>query len=179
MSGELRAAQPIPISRGRRVDRGSTRKPLTVAALCALAVAVAGGVATDVGPWYRSLDRSSLTPPDWLFAPAWTLIYALAVMAAARGWSASRTPTDRALLVSLFFVNGVLNVMWSACFFTAQRPDWALAEVSTLWISVLVLILFLRPRSRRASLLMVPYLVWVSFAAYLNYVVVLRNGPFA
>jgi tryptophan-rich sensory protein len=160
------------------MSAASMRKPLLVAALCAFAVAIAGGLSTDTGPWYRALEKSSLNPPDWLFGPAWTLIYALAVMAAAFGWRAMRTKRDQALLISLFFVNGALNVLWSAFFFAARRPDWALAEVLTLWLSVLVLILFLYPRSQRASALLVPYLLWVSFAAYLNYEVVVRNGPF-
>lgn len=155
------------------------RRPVIVAALCALAVAAAGGAATETGPWYRRLEKSALNPPDWVFAPAWTIIYALAVVAAVRGWRAVRTRGEQAWLISLFFVNGVLNVLWSAFFFTARRPDWALAEVATLWLSVLALIAFLWPRSRPAGALLVPYLAWVSFAAYLNYEVVALNGPFA
>ena len=161
-----------------RATRSATRRPLAVAAACALAVAIAGGLATDTGPWYRGLAKSPWTPPDWVFAPAWTAIYALAVASAVEGWRALRSRTEQALLVSLFFVNAVLNVAWSALFFTARRPDWALAEVITLWISVAVLVAFLHSRSRRASRLLVPYLAWVSFAAYLNYEIVARNGPF-
>jgi tryptophan-rich sensory protein len=155
------------------------RKPLLVAASCALAVAIAGGAATDVGPWYRGLSKSALTPPDWTFSVGWTVIYALAVASAVYGWNALRTRSDQARLISLFFVNAVLNLLWSLVFFTARRPDWALAEVVTLWLSVLALIVFLWPRSRRASMLLTPYLAWVTFAAYLNYRVVTLNGPFA
>jgi tryptophan-rich sensory protein len=154
-------------------------RPVTVAALCAVVVAVVGGAMTDTGPWYRGLEKSALTPPDWVFGPAWTVIYALAVVAAVLGWRASRSRPAQAWLVSLFFANAVLNVLWSAAFFTARRPDWALAEVVTLWVSVLALIVFLWPRSQRAGALLIPYLLWVSFAAYLNYRVVVLNGPFA
>lgn len=157
----------------------SARRPVVVAALAAGAVALAGGAATDTGPWYRGLEKSALTPPDWAFGPAWTLIYALAVAAAVGGWRASETRRDQAWLLSLFFVNAVLNVAWSGLFFTLRRPDWALAEVVTLWLSVLALIVFLAPRSRRASGLLLPYLLWVTFAAYLNYRVVVLNGPFS
>ena len=157
----------------------SNRRPIVVALLCAVAVAVLGGSATDVGPWYRGLEKSVLTPPDWAFAPAWTLIYALCVAAAVIGWRALRSTRDRAWLISLFFFNAVLNVLWSAMFFTARRPDLALAEVITLWVSVLALVVFLTPRSRKAGALLVPYLAWVSFAAYLNQRVVALNGPFA
>jgi benzodiazapine receptor len=107
-------------------------RPTAVAAGCAVAVAALGGAATNTGPWYRNLEKSSLTPPDWLFPVAWTLIYALCVGAAAFGWRASEGRREQAWLLSLFFVNAVLNVLWSAAFFTAKRPDWALAEVVTL-----------------------------------------------
>jgi len=157
---------------------GSWRRPAAIAALCAFAVAMLGGATTTTGAWYRDLEKSSLNPPDWAFGPAWTVIYALTVVAAVLGWRALRSNADRAWLLSLFFVNAVLNVLWSAVFFTLRRPDWALAEVATLWLSVLALILFLWPRSRRASLLLAPYLLWVSFAAWLNLAVVRLNGPF-
>lgn len=154
------------------------RKAIGIAAGAAVLVALAGGAATDVGPWYRSLDKSSLTPPDWAFGPAWTVIYAFTVIAAVEAWGGLRTSRDRAWLISLFFANALLNVTWSFFFFTLQRPDWALAEVAALWISVAVLVAFTWPRARRGALLLLPYLFWVGFAAYLNYVVVLRNGPF-
>jgi len=154
------------------------RRPVFVAALVAIAVAVLGGAMTDTGPWYRGLDKSAWNPPDAVFGPAWTVIYALCVWAAVEGWRAAATSRDRAWLVSLFFVNAVLNVGWSFVFFALNRPDWALAEVATLWISVASLIVFLWPRSRRAGALLVPYLVWVAFAAFLNLRVVQLNGPF-
>ncbi len=154
------------------------RNPVVIAVMTALAVALLGGAVTDVGPWYEGLTKPALNPPDWLFAPAWTLIYALAVIAAVKGWRASKTSRDRALLISLFFINAVLNVLWSFLFFSAKRPDWAMAEVVTLWLSVLALIIFLARFSRTASLVLVPYLFWVAFAAYLNAGIVRLNGPF-
>jgi translocator protein len=152
---------------------------LLVAAGAALATAIAGGAMTRIDGWYRALEKSSLNPPDWLFAPAWTVIYALAALAATFGWRDAPTQRERSLLTILFFINAILNIAWSAAFFTLRRPDWALAEVATLWISVLVLIVFLGRFSRIASLLLFPYLAWVSFAAFLNYEVVRLNGPFS
>lgn len=137
-----------------------------------------GGSMTDVGPWYQSLAKSPLTPPDWAFGPAWTVIYALTAVAAVLGWRATRTSRARAWLLSLFFINAVLNVAWSFFFFTLRRPDFALAEVFTLWLSVLAMIAFLWPIRRRAALCLAPYLLWVTFAAYLNYEVVMLNAPF-
>jgi tryptophan-rich sensory protein len=154
------------------------RNPVAVASLAAVVVALVGGAVTNVGPWYEGLAKPRLTPPNWLFAPAWTLIYALAVYAAVTGWRASATSRQRAWLISLFFVNAVLNVLWSALFFSLKRPDWALAEVATLWLSVAALIVFFSRVSRNAALALAPYLVWVGFAAWLNYGVVALNAPF-
>jgi tryptophan-rich sensory protein len=75
-------------------------------------------------------------------------------------------------------LNGVANVGWSPLFFRLQRPDWALFEVPLLWLSILVPILLLRPISGTASLLLLPYLAWVSFAAFLNLTIVRINPPF-
>jgi benzodiazapine receptor len=154
-------------------------RPLTIAALAAVATAIAGGAMTRIDDWYRGLETSALNPPDWAFAPAWTVIYAVAVISATLGWRAARTNRERAWLISLFFFNAVLNIAWSAIFFTLRRPDWALAEVGMLWLSVAILIGFLVRFSRPAALLLVPYLAWVSFAAWLNYRVVVLNAPFA
>ena len=74
--------------------------------------------------------------------------------------------------------NGVLNVLWSPLFFVFRRPDWALIELPFLWLSVLGPIVLLRSISPTASLLMAPYLAWVSFAGLLNLAVVRLNGPF-
>lgn len=153
-------------------------RPILVAAACAVAVAILGGAMTDVGPWYQDLEKSALTPPDWAFGPAWTVIYALTAIAAVLGWRATQTSRARAWLISLFFINAVLNIAWSFFFFTLRRPDLALAEVATLWLSVLAMIVFLWPIRRRASLFLAPYLLWVTFAAYLNYRVTALNPPF-
>lgn len=156
----------------------TSRRPLFVAAGAAIATALAGGAATRIDDWYRGLEKSALTPPDWAFAPAWTIIYALAVLAAVLAWRDSRTNADRAMIISLFFINALLNIAWSAIFFTLKRPDWALAEVATLWLSVAALIVVFLRFSRTASLVLMPYLAWVTYAAYLNLRVVQLNAPF-
>jgi len=135
---------------------GAFRTPIFVAIMAALAVAVIGGGLTDVGPWYQELKKPSLNPPNWAFAPAWTMIYAFGVFAAVIGWDATSTNAERAWLISLFFINAVLNILWSTLFFAVHRPDWALAEVATLWLSVLALILFFVRFSKLAALALFP-----------------------
>ena len=78
----------------------------------------------------------------------------------------------------LFAANAVFHVLWSPLFFRWRRPDWALAEVPFLWLSILAMVIWLAPYSTTASWLLVPYLVWVTFAAYLNYTIVRLNRPF-
>ena len=152
--------------------------PIFVAATWAIVVAGLGGLATDIGPWYRALEKPWWQPPDLAFGPVWTLIFTLTVVAAVLAWRGARSPSRRAAIVLAFLANGVLNVFWSVLFFAWQRPDWALGEVVLLWASIVALIVVAGRASRPAGLLFVPYLAWVSFAALLNLAVVRLNAPF-
>jgi len=147
------------------------------AGAAAIVVAVLGSSMTDIGPWYQSLEKPSFQPPDWAFGPAWTLIFALAALAGVTAWRAA-DGVGRDWIIGLFALNGFLNVLWTMLFFRLQRPDWALIEVGVLWLSVLALLLYLRRFSRVAGLLIVPYLLWVTFAGVVNYQIVQLNGPF-
>lgn len=147
-----------------------------VAGAVTVAVAFAGTQLTLLGPWYYGLAKPSWQPPDWLFGPAWTLIFVLATISAVTGWRAIASASGRRLMVAFFLLNALCNMLWSLLFFTLQRPDWALLEVPALWASVLALIVLLWPRSRTAAALLVPYLAWVSFAAVLNYTIVQLNS---
>jgi tryptophan-rich sensory protein len=160
------------------IARSSRWKPIACAAAAALIVAGLGGTATDIGPWYYGLHKPSFQPPDWAFAPAWTIIYALGAIAGVLGWRAARNRRDRARLLGAFALNALLNIMWSELFFHFQRPDWALYESVLLWLSVLVLILLLAPTTPTAAWVLTPYLAWVTFATVLNYAVLQLNAPF-
>jgi translocator protein len=140
----------------------------------AAAVAALGMAVTDLGPWYAALRQPAWKPPDLWFGPAWTLIYTLAAVAAAKAWLAADRPQQRRLIAA-FALNGTLNVLWSWLFFRARRPDWALAEVVLLWLSIVLLIVVAGRSSSAAAWLLLPYLVWVSFAAALNFAVVRLN----
>lgn len=164
---------------------GWHRRPLLVAATLAVVVAMGGGLATDIGPWYQALAKPSFQPPDWLFGPAWTLIYALTAVAAARAWTVARAahasaapaagmPTPYTVL-AVTLINATLNVAWTALFFTIRRPDWALVEVVALWGSIVAMVIVLGRADRLAGMLLLPYLGWVGFAAVLNFAVVRLN----
>lgn len=153
-------------------------KPLAIAAMIAAATAALGGLMTDIGPWYIGLKKPAFQPPDWLFGPAWTLIFALIALSAASAWQSAPHAGVRRWIIVLFGFNLALNVFWSALFFGLHRPDWALYEVVFLWGSVAALIWSLWSYSRLASWLLVPYLAWVTFASLLNMEIVRLNYPF-
>jgi translocator protein len=149
-----------------------------VAIAWAVVLGGVGGALTPIGPWYRNLKKPSWQPPDWLFGPAWTVILGLAAWAAALAWNGAPDAAARKGVIILYAVNFVCHLMWSPLFFKLRRPDWALVEVVFLWSSVLALLIGLRPASVLASWLIVPYFVWVSFAALLNRAIVKLNRPF-
>jgi tryptophan-rich sensory protein len=151
---------------------------VAAAALAALAVAGIGGSLTDLGPWYQVLKKPWWQPPGPAFGVIWTVIFALAAASGVAAWRAATRRATREWVIGLFALNGFLNVLWSLLFFHLHRPDWGLAEVPELWLSVaLPMVVFWR-FSRPASLLLLPYLVWVTIAAVLNFEIVRLNAPF-
>jgi tryptophan-rich sensory protein len=152
--------------------------PVLGAAAAAILIASLGATMTDLGPWYQALKKPSWQPPGWLFGPAWTLIFALAAASGVIAWRNAPTDKLREWVIGLFAINGTLNVLWSMLFFRLQRPDWALIEVALLWLSVLVPIIVFARYAKMASALLVPYLAWVTFAAFLNWEIVRLNAPF-
>lgn len=153
-------------------------QPIVAAAVSAVLVAVCGGLITVLGPWYYALNKPAWQPPDWLFGPAWTLIFAAAALSGVTYWRRETSRARRQQVAVAFAVNGLLNILWSLLFFRLQRPDWALYEVGLLWLSIAWLIARTGRASREAAWLLAPYLAWVSFASVLNWRIVTLNGPF-
>ena len=152
--------------------------PVTVATGAALCVAALGATVTDLGPWYQALVKPDWNPPDVVFPMGWTVIYALITVAGITAWRAAPTSAAAEWVLGLFALNGFLNISWSLIFFRLQRPAWAFYELTLLWLSILVLIVFCGRFSKSSALLLVPYLGWVSFAGALNWAVVQLNAPF-
>ena len=116
------------------------------------------------GAWYAALQKPSWNPPAWLFGPAWTLLYTLMAVAAWLVWK--RVGFGKPL--TLYFVQLVLNAVWTPIFFGAHQLGWALFEIMLLWIAILATLLSFRRVNSTAGWLFVPYLAWVSFASCLN-----------
>jgi len=153
--------------------------PAIVAAIAAAIVAALGTTITDLGPWYQSLEKPGWHPPDAVFPIGWTLVYAFNTAAVVDAWRAARSARVSDTVIGLFALNAFLNITWSMLFFRVQRPDWAFIEVMLLWLSILALVVYCARISKLSGLLFLPYLVWVTFAAALNWAVVELNGPFA
>ena len=151
---------------------------IIISIIWAVILGGAGGLLTTIGPWYRNLKKPSWQPPDWLFGPAWTLILGLSAWAAILAWQGATDDVGRRAIITMYAVNFVCHFLWSPLFFTRRRPDWSLIEVVFLWASVLAMCIGLRQFSVLASWLIVPYFIWVSFAAKLNLAIVRLNRPF-
>ncbi len=134
--------------------------------LC-LGVGVVSGVMTAgaMVDWYPTLNKPFFNPPSWVFAPAWTLLYIMMAVAAWRVWLAG--PSSKPAL-NLFFIQLILNFLWSVFFFGLHSPALALIDIIAMWIMIALTMRAFFKVARPAGWLLVPYLAWVSFAAVLN-----------
>lgn len=138
-------------------------------------VGASGAVFTVRGlsTWYGSLQHPALAPPDWVFGPVWTALFALMGVAVWLVWRRldDPSPVDREARIALavFAVHFVFNLGWSAAFFRVRSIDLGLVVMAGLWVLIVLMIRAFDRVDRRAALLLFPYLCWVSFAAYLNY----------
>jgi translocator protein len=160
------------------IGSGWWTQPEYVAPAIGILVAGLGGMLTEVGPWYKALKSPKWKPPDWAFGPVWTVIITMAVISGVLAWRQAPDTSAKNWLMISFGVNCVLNIAWSWFFFKLKRPDWALIETCFLWLSILGMMAATYPLSLTATLLLLPYLIWVGIASVLNWVTVKMNGPF-
>ena len=146
-----------------------------VALVVAIAVCqAAGGIggiftASSVGTWYAGLNKPSFNPPNWVFGPVWTTLYALMGVAAWLVWRKGWQNASVRTAIVVFGVQLVLNTVWSIIFFGLRSPGAAFLELIVLWIAIVATIALFFRLSIAAGILLVPYILWVSFAAVLNY----------
>jgi translocator protein len=150
----------------------SERRWLVLAGFVVICFAAAGIgsllTSRSVGTWYQQLNKPPWTPPDSVFGPVWTALYLLMAVSAWLVWVRAGLAKSHTAL-SVFFAQLALNVLWSALFFAMRNPAAALGEIAVLWVVILataVLFWRIRPLS---GWLMLPYLLWVSFAGFLNF----------
>lgn len=145
-----------------------------LAFVVAVAAAAAVGAQFMPGAWYASLAKPSWTPPNFLFAPVWTLLYACIAVAGWRVWRAAdgrRTPA-----LTVWVLQLALNAAWSWIFFGLHRPALGLVDIVALLAAIVAFIVLARRLSPLASGLFVPYALWVAFATALNAAIWRLNG---
>lgn len=126
------------------------------------------GAQFSPGEWYAGLDKPSWNPPNWIFGPVWTGLYAMMAISAWLVWRLGGFRLQAWPLV-VFLIQLALNAVWSWLFFGLRNPALAFVEIVALWVAIGVTLLLFRRRSPMAAWLLVPYLAWVTFAAVLNF----------
>ena len=155
------------------------KKKILGLALAVVGCELAGGLGSlftrpAINAWYAGLNKGPLNPPNWVFGPVWTTLFALMGVAAYLVWEKRKsTAAPKALMI--FAVQLGLNIGWSAIFFGLRKPGAGLLEMIVLWVAILWTLSYFWKISKPAGALIVPYLLWVSFAAYLNYSIAILN----
>ncbi len=129
----------------------------------------------NIGTWYAFLAKPALTPPAWVFGPVWTILYLLMGIALFLVWKKRKGTAERKEAIGIFAIQLVLNVLWSVIFFGSHSPFPGFIAIVSLWLAIIAAIAAFAKISRGAGWILVPYLLWVTFAAYLNLSVWLLN----
>ena len=145
-----------------------------------LIVFIAGGIGTvatlsQIPTWYAALAKPTWAPPNWLFGPVWTTLYVLIGIALFLVWREGLENNDVKVALGVFGVQLILNVLWSVVFFGLNSLLGGFIIIIILWITILTNIIVFYRVSKPAGLLLVPYIIWVSIASYLNYSVYILN----
>ncbi len=119
--------------------------------------------------WYASLEKPSFSPPNWIFGPVWITLYFLMGLSVYLVWQKIKENKKAKAGLALFWLQLFFNAVWSIIFFGLQSPGWAFVEIIFLWLAIVLTIIAFSKVSRLAALLLIPYILWVTFAAYLNY----------
>ena len=162
-------------TRSARIRTLPRDRPLVTLVGVIIVVELLGGsgslfTAQGLTTWYDTLQQPTLSPPNWVFGVVWPLLFALMGTAFWLVWrQAPAAPRAARLAGVAFGLQLVFNIGWSAVFFGLQEIGWGLVVIGGLWLLILVTIIAFDRVDRRAAALLVPYLAWVTFAAYLNY----------
>lgn len=151
------------------INKGDIWKLAVSLILCQLAGVLGSLFTTPAIPtWYQTLNKPSFTPPNWIFSPVWISLFILMGISLFLVWRKQGQPSVRAALF-FFSIQLILNVLWSIAFFGLRSPLLGLIDILLLWMAILLTVLTFFKVSKWAGLFLLPYLLWVSFAAVLNF----------
>jgi tryptophan-rich sensory protein len=145
---------------------------------CIVLAELAGGIGAifttpAINSWYTTLVKPSFNPPNYLFAPVWTVLFALMGIALYLVWESKNK--EKTLAYTIFFSQLVLNILWSLIFFGMKATGVAFVEIIILWVAILLNIIYFWKINKYAGILLLPYILWVSFASILNYAIYSLN----
>lgn len=131
---------------------------------------------SSLDSWYLLLEKPTFNPPSWVFFPVWTILYTLMGISLYLVWEKGLQYREVKAGVFLFGLQLILNTIWSLLFFGLRSPYYAFLEILVLWVAILLTIIQFWKISKPASLLLIPYILWVSFATLLNYQIWILNS---
>ena len=142
-----------------------------------LAVGFIGSIFTSasIPTWYAALEKPSFNPPNWLFGPVWTALYILMGISAFLVWRVGLGEPNVRIALIIFIIQLILNTFWSLAFFGLRSSIAGLIVIIILWIAILLTILSSAKVSITAGILLIPYILWVSFASILNATIYVLN----
>jgi benzodiazapine receptor len=145
-------------------------KLIAAIVICNLAGFIGAFFTTDsVRGWYSTIEKPSFNPPSWIFGPVWTTLYVLMGISVYLVWAQGFNAPGVKVAMLLFGTQLILNTLWSIIFFGMHAPFYALIEIVLLWGFIIATTISFYPISKPAAYLMIPYILWVSFAAVLNF----------
>ena len=150
---------------------------LVVAILVCQLAGVVGSIFTtpSIATWYATLQKPFFSPPNWLFAPVWITLFILMGISLYLVWDKGLKDKGVKISISVFAVQLFLNALWSFLFFGLQNPLYGLIEIIILWVAILITIFEFYKVDKKAALLLLPYILWVSIATVLNYYIFVLN----
>lgn len=151
-------------------------KKLVLSLLLCFSVSFFAGLITtpSIDTWYVTLQKPSFNPPNWVFGPVWTVLYFLMSVSLFLIWSKKTKNKDKKPL-QFFLLQLGLNLLWSIVFFGLHSPIGAFITIVLLWAAIFYTIILFYKVSKNAAYLLIPYLLWVSFATLLNLAIVILN----
>jgi tryptophan-rich sensory protein len=123
----------------------------------------------NINTWYATLTKPSFNPPNWVFSPVWTTLFLLMGISLYLIWKQGFEKKNVKNAILIFGIQLILNILWSILFFGLQNPLLAFIEIIILWLAILFTILVFYRIKKSAAYLLIPYILWVSFAAILNF----------
>lgn len=145
--------------------------PLVICIAIPLGIGAIGGLATasEIGTWYTTLNKPPYNPPGWLFGPVWTILYLFMGVASYLVWQARHQARAFLPATAVYLAQLVFNLAWTFLFFYFHSPGLALIDILILLLLIIINALLFYRIHKAAGWLFVPYILWVSFASFLNY----------